>query len=217
MLKTHKLLLVFLPAIIIAALALFVRFIQYRPLVPKELRERVQNQTEQTGLQIPLYSDDPILGNKKAPNTLVVFGDFGCEHCRSLSVTTDELLTNYPDKVKIIWKGLSVTKFPYSTETAHQYAFCANRQGKFTEFSSLAFTNYDKLTAQTLKSIATNIELNEKKLTECLSSVEITEYNQKNEMLGLALNIQTVPTIFLNNKQINPPADLDGWKAVLGL
>lgn len=217
MLKTHKLLLIFLPAIIIAALTLFIRFIQYRPLVPKELAERAQNKTTLTGLQIPIYSDDPIMGNKKATHTIIVFGDFGCEHCRTLSVTLDELLANYTDKVKIIWKGLVVTKFPYSTEAAHQYAFCANRQGKFTEFSNFAFTNYDKLTAQTLKSIATNIELNEKKLTECLTSVEITEYSQKNEMLGMALNIQTVPTIFLNNKQINPPADLEGWKAVLGL
>jgi protein-disulfide isomerase len=217
MLKTHKVLLILLPAILIATLALFVRFIQYRPLIPKELRDRAQNQTQQTGINIPLYSDDPIVGNKKAPTTLIIFSDFGCEHCRALSVTLDELLAKYPDKIKIIWKGLSVTKFPYSTETALRYAFCANRHEKFAEFAKFAYANYNQLTSQTLKSIVTNVGLNEKKLNDCLSLAEIEDYNKRNELLGMALNIQIVPTIFFNNKQINPPADLAGWEAVLGL
>lgn len=215
--KTHKLILVLIPAILIAILALFIRFIQYEPLVPQELIDKGQGNNQANGIQIPIYPDDPILGNKKAPITLIAFEDFGCEHCSVLSSVFDQLLEAYPDKVKIIWKGLSVAKFPYSTEAAHQYAFCANRQGKFAEFSKFAFANYNQLTKTTLDAISANIKLNEKKLLECLTDAEMMEYNTKNEMLGMALNIQAVPTVFLNNKQISPPADLTGWQAVLGL
>lgn len=215
--KTSKLILVLIPAILIAILALFIRFIQYQPLVPRELINKGQTNSQVTSIQIPIYSDDPILGDKKAPITLIAFEDFGCEHCRVLSIVFDQLLEAYPGKVKIIWKGLSVTKYPYSTETAHQYAFCANRQGKFAEFNKFAFANYNQLTKTTLDIISTNLKLNESKLADCLTSAEVMDYNLKNEMLGMALNIQAVPTIFLNNKQINPPTDLAGWQAVLGL
>ena len=56
-----------------------------------------------------------------------------------------------------------------------------------------------------------------KKLADCLADGQAEAYMAKNEQLGLALNIQSVPTFFLNNKQINPPTILEGWEAVLGL
>ncbi len=211
--KMKYIALIFIPAILIALLALFIRFIQYEPQFPDETKI----ETAQTGLQIPLYPDDPIIGSKKASIMLVAFEDFGCDGCKVQSTLFDSLMKKYPDKVKVVWKGLAATKFPFPTDLAHQYGFCANRQNKFNEFSKLAFTNSDNLNQTILDTIAKEIELDEKKLADCLASGEAEAYMAKNEQLGLALNIQSVPTFFLNNKQINPPTILEGWEAVLGL
>lgn len=211
--KIKYLALIFIPAILIAALALFIRFIQYEPQFPDE----TETQTTKTDLQIPIYPDDPVIGNKKAPITLIAFEDFGCDGCKVQSALFDSLMKKHPDKVKLIWKGLAATKFPFPTDLAHQYGFCANRQGKFNNFSKLAFTNSDNLSQTILDAVAKEIELDEKKLADCLASGEAKAYMAKNEQLGLALNIQSVPTFFLNNKQINPPQILEGWEAVLGL
>ena len=211
--KMKYLALIFIPAILIAMLAFFIRFIQYEPQFPKE----DEPQTAQTGLQIPIYPDDPIIGNKKAPITLIAFEDFGCDGCKIQSTLFDSLMKKHPDKVKIIWKGLAATKFPFPTNLAHEYGFCANRQNKFKEFSQLAFTNSDNLSQIILDTIAKEIELDEKDVTDCLASGEAKAYMVKNEQLGLALNIQSVPTFFLNNKQINQPTILEGWETVLGL
>lgn len=211
--KIKNLLLIFIPAILIATLALFIRFIQYEPLLPDETEIKTTN----SGFQIPLYPDDPIIGNKKAPLTLIVFEDFGCAGCQSQSTLLDTLMKKYPDKIKVVWKGIVATEFPFSTKLAHQYGFCANKQNKFKEFSQLAFTNGENLSQAILDMINKEIKLDEEKFTTCLNSDEALAYLTKNEQLGLALNIQSVPTFFLNNKQINPPAILEGWEAVLGL
>ena len=135
--KMKYLALIFIPAILVALLALFIRFIQYEPQFPDETKI----ETVQTGLQIPIYPDDPIIGSKNAPIMLIAFEDFGCGVCRTQSSIIDSLMRKYPDKIKIVWKGLAATKFPFPTDLAHQYGFCANRQGMFKDFSQLAFTN----------------------------------------------------------------------------
>lgn len=211
--KIKYLLAIFIPAILIAALALFVRFIQYEPQTPAE----TETLTTNTGVQIPIYPDDPVLGSKKAPISIIAFEDFGCDGCRTQSALINSMMQKYPNKIKVIWKGLVVTKFPVPTDLAHQYGFCANKQGKFNEFSQLAFANGNNLTQTILDAIAKEIKLDDKDLAECLNSGAVASYMSKNEQLGMALNIQSVPTFFLNNKQINPPQILEGWEAVLGL
>ena len=66
MIKTKNLLVILIPAILIAAFALFVRVIQYEPLFP-EIDGSEKIAAEKTGLiTIPIYPEDPIMGNKKA-------------------------------------------------------------------------------------------------------------------------------------------------------
>ncbi len=215
MIKNRHLLAIFIPAIIIGLFVLFIRIIQYRPLYPSEKEyEKIKSTWS---FNIPIDQDDPVIGNKKAPTTIIMFSDFGCASCREHAAVLDELMQKYPDKIKIIWKSLPVTAFPYSTELAHEYAFCMNKQEKFSEFYLLAFTNSDNLSESVLKAIAGQMKIDADKLAQCLASGTAKNYLQKNEQLGMALNIQSVPTMFINNKQIEPSAILEGWEALLKL
>ena len=207
--------LIFLPAIIIASFALFVRVIQYQPLYPKVENHQDQNNT--TNFNIPIYSEDPILGNKKAGKTIMAFEDFACEGCKLQFTLLDQLLLKHPNKIKIIWKGLPVSKFPHPSETAHNYAFCANEQGKFIDFQKLAFTNSNNLSTEILNIIIDKIDIKESKFKKCLESENPKNYITKTEQLGMLLNIQSVPTIFFNNKQIETPTTLEGWETLLKL
>ncbi|KKQ27870.1 MAG: DSBA oxidoreductase [Candidatus Magasanikbacteria bacterium GW2011_GWC2_37_14] len=214
MIKTKQLLLIFIPAILLVMLVFFVRIIQYNPLNPSAAE---YEKIKPTSFNIPLNLEDPIIGNKNTGTTLVVFGDFGCPTCQAQHELLKELITKYPTKVKVIWKGLSRTVYPASTELAHNYAYCANKQKKFNEFAETAFVNGDNLNKEVLDLIAVNINLDSKKLTDCLASAEPKNYLQKNEQLAMLLNIQALPTIFFNNKQIQAPQLLEGWETLLKL
>ncbi|MFH1946675.1 MAG: thioredoxin domain-containing protein [Candidatus Magasanikbacteria bacterium] len=212
--KTKTLILIFIPALLIAGFALFIRVIQYEPLYPKITNTLKNNGNNFT---VPIYPEDPIIGNKKAPQTIIVFEDFACEGCNIQFTLLEQIMTKYPNKLKIIWKGLPVSQFPYSSELAHRYSLCANEQDKFTEFYKFAFTNGDNLSEEILNIINEQIDINPKKLATCLESGRADSHISKTEQLGMVLNIQAVPTIFINNKQVESPSTVEGWETLLNL
>lgn len=212
--KTH-IFFIFIPAIIIAGLALYVQIISYQPLIPQQ--DETEEAKAKNSIQIPIFPDDPIIGNKQAATTIVAFEDFTCDGCKAQFFMLEKLLEKHPNKFKIIWKGLPVSKFPYSSELAHKYSYCANEQNKFFEFQQLAFTNNDNLSEEILNMIISEIGLDGKKLLECLSSEDTAFGIYRTEQIASILNIQEVPTMFINNKQINPPQLIEGWEILLSL
>jgi len=215
MLKAHQLFFIFIPAIFIAVFALFIQIVQFQPLFEKTPQNNIQNGNN--SFQIPIFPEDPIVGNIKAPITLVAFEDLGCEGCKVQNQILNALQEKYPNKIKIIWKPLTVTRFPYSTEIAHQYAYCANQQEKFVEFKEIAFANNNNLSPQVVQSMAKQIELDTKKLATCLGDEKTKTYIENIKQIAHTLNIQAVPRIFINNRQIDAPDTITQWEVLLEL
>ena len=212
--NTKKLLLVFIPAILLVGFAFFLRLIQHAFIFAQP--EEPSNETEALA-SIPIFPEDPIVGSKKAPTTLIVFGDWACEACRQLDEVTTRLIQKHPKKIKLIWKGLPVATFPVPSRWAHRYAYCAHQQQKFSSFKTLAFANQNNLTVETLDALAQEIPLDAEELQECLNSPELSTYLTNNENLARLLNIQAVPTVFLDNQQIKAPLTLTEWEGLLQL
>lgn len=210
--STKKLLLIFIPLLVLAGLALFIRIIQYEPLFPKQ-----KDTTDKTILQVPIYAEDPITGDKKSPLTLIAFEDFACENCKLEADLLKQILKESPNTLKIVWKIFPITRYPVDSTLSAEYGYCANQQGKFEEFKSYAFENASDLSETTLKTIATQIKLDDKKLKTCLESKAATASLEANKNLAGALQIQVLPTMFLNNKQIQAPKTIEGWRTLLGI
>lgn len=213
MLNTRKLMVIFIPALLVAGIGLFVRIIQYEPLFP-EIDETAQ---EPEVVTVPIFPDDPIIGNKKSPITIIAFEDFGCPACRQQTVIFDELINKHPKRVKVVWKGLPVTQFPIPTEASQKYGYCAHRQGKFEPFKIRAFENIGNLTEETLESIANQIGIKQKKFQECLNGGDADQYIERVKQVAQFVNIQAVPTIFVDGTQIEAPHSVAGWEHTLGL
>lgn len=215
MIKTKHLLLIFIPALVIVGVALFIRVIQYRPLYPSEADLAA---LQQTGLQIPILPADPILGNKKARITIIAFEDVACPACKQQSEILKELMTKYPNDVKVVWKGLPVTTFPFNSRPAHLAAFCAHEQGLFESFQSFAFANSENLSPTIVNAIVEQLpNVQKNAFTTCLNSGKAETYVTQTEDVARSLGIQSVPTFFINNIQINPPQSVEGWATSLGL
>ncbi|MBT4153239.1 MAG: thioredoxin domain-containing protein [Candidatus Magasanikbacteria bacterium] len=213
MTQMKKTLLIFLPAIAIIAIAIFIRVVQFQ----NGSNDRADINTQQGALTIPILADDPIIGNKKAPITIIAFEDLGCSHCAEVDQTFSELTAAYPKQVKIIWKSLTVTRFPHDTRPAHTLSFCANRQRKFEEFKSLAFANYQQLTPFVLEQIINDADLNTPKLERCAGTEEPELYLKKNEAIARSLGIQAVPAIFVDGQQVQSLSTVQEWEQFLGL
>ncbi|PIT86837.1 MAG: hypothetical protein COU33_00945 [Candidatus Magasanikbacteria bacterium CG10_big_fil_rev_8_21_14_0_10_43_6] len=213
--QTKHLLLIFVPALIIVGTALFVRVIQYKPLYPTQEQLTEYNDNS---LHIPILAGDPILGNKKAPITIIAFEDFACPACKTQSDILKQLLEKHPNDVKLIWKGLPVTTFPHNSRESHLASFCAHEQGLFEPFKDFAFANSDNLSSSIVQAIIEQLpNVDSQGMTTCLTSDRPETYILQTEQIATDIGIQTVPTIFVNNKQVTPPTTLGGWEVSLGL
>ncbi|MBD3311622.1 MAG: thioredoxin domain-containing protein [Candidatus Magasanikbacteria bacterium] len=210
--STKKLLIIFIPAIFVSAFALFIRVMQYSSITNSSGQDEIQSQS-----LLPIHPEDPIIGHKKSPITIIVFGDFACEACRVQDNILEKLIKKYPEKIKVIWKGLPVARFPYKSEPAHRYAYCANKQEKFDQFAKLAFTNSDNLSPTAIGRIVQEIKINQEEMLNCLNNDEVDQYIVFNKQLATSLGIQAVPAIFINDKQIKTPNSLDEWESILQL
>lgn len=207
--STKKLLFIFIPALLLVGLALFITILRYEPLFPKPKDKTAEVFT------IPVSAEDTMIGLKRAPKTIVAFEDFSCPSCRQNSAILDDLIAQHPTTVKVVWKSLPVTTFPYPSEPVAKYGWCAQKQGKFVEFRDQAFANADNLSDKTLASIATAITLNEKDLTNCLANPKTQQYLDSVKTLATLLNIQSVPTFFVDSKQVQAPQTVAGWEELL--
>lgn len=214
MIKTRHLFLIFIPAILIILLFVYVQILRYEPLYPDY--EKLAQEYTQPDF-VPIFTDDAIIGSRQAPKTIITFEDIACEHCKDEMETFRELIRQHPKEVKVVWKGLAVVDFPHESTRAHEYLYCANEQGKFVDLQSQAFANQLNLTEATLQGIADAAGVNSSLLQTCLASGRATNYIEKTRELARSLQITAVPTSFVNGERIDTAITIDGWKALLGL
>lgn len=210
--SSRKIILIFLPALLVGAFGLFIQILRYEPLYPKTSDSTQKNQTD-----IPIFDEDPILGNRRAGPTVIIFGDLGCDSCREQFTLMEDVIAQYPKQVKVIWKNIPITRFPISSETAHAYAYCAEEQEKFTAFVNALLGETDILREDILPAAAREADVKEKDLATCLASGRPQAYQARTEELAKALNIQEAPSIFFEGFQIPTPKSIDQWIAFLNL
>ena len=208
----RQLLVIFIPALLIVGIGLFIQILRYQPLFPKD-----GEQTEQVAFAIPILPDDIIYGNPNASHTVVAFEDFSCPACAEQNTALEKVLEQKPNALRIVWKGLPVSTFPHPSETAQRYGFCAHQQGKFREFKAAAFVNKDNLSVATLNTLTATLGLKEKSLTDCVNSPAAQLHVERVKQLAATVGIQNVPTFFVNNRQVQPAPTPEAWITLLQL
>lgn len=127
---------------------------------------------------ITSVDDDPVLGDKNAPVTIVEFSDYECPFCkRHFDETFPQLVKEYIDtgKAKLVYRDLPLPFHdPMATKEAIA-ANCAREQGgdtKYFEYHDEIFTrtssNGNGLSEADLTTIASDVGLNLNTFNSCL-------------------------------------------------
>ncbi len=114
---------------------------------------------------------NPILGDLKAPVTIVEFTDYQCPFCRKFfSNAYRELKKQYIDtgKVRFVLRDLPLGFHQYAKPAAIS-AHCAGEQDKFWQMHDALFAG-GKLTPADINKYAESIGINNKAFTSCLTS-----------------------------------------------
>ena len=151
--------------------------------------------------------DDPVLGNKNAPVTLIEFSDFQCPFCRSFwRDTLPQIQKDYIDtgKVKFVYRDFPLVSIHPAAAPAAEAAECAEDQGKFLAMHDKIFQEQDKqgqgtvqFTADDLKKWAAQIGLNASQFNSCLDSRKYKSEVEKDTADGSSAGVTGTPAFFL--------------------
>jgi protein-disulfide isomerase len=111
------------------------------------------------------------------------------------------VLDKYPNNVKLVIKNFPLPshKFAYKAATG---ALAANIQGKFWEFHSKLFKNYNAINDTKIQDIAKELGLNMEKFNKDMQSQAIKSLISRDLDNGRQVGVRGTPTIFINGKTL---------------
>ena len=152
--------------------------------------------------------DDPSRGAASAPITIVEFSDFQCPFCTRAEDTIDQVLAQYGDRVRLVFRDFPLSIHPLA-EGAAIAADCAREQGKYWEMNRALYANQSKLSAPDLAATAATLGLDVERFNACMASPESRAEVAKDTADGQALGISGTPTFFINGVMIVGARELD--------
>lgn len=175
---------------------------------------------EGVSIKSEVKSDDWYKGKEDAPVVLVEYSDFQCPACGLYYPLIEKLVTDFPDKLKFVYRHFPLSQIHPNAELASRAAESAGLQGKFFEMYAKIFENQQVWSNnRDAKSIfvtyAKDIGIDVKKFTEDIDSDVVRESVEEDYDGGIDSGVNSTPTFFLKGKKINNPRSYDEFKKLI--
>ena len=172
--------------------------------------------TQPNKQQIDL-DDDPVLGDKDAPVTIVSFEDYQCPFCkRAFDQTFPQLKSEYIDtgKVKLVYRDYPLSFHPQA-QSAAEASECANDQGEFWDYHDALFNNQATLGSDLYTKLAGDLGLDVGQFTECVDSGKFRQEVQDDFSYGSSVGVSGTPTFFINGIKLVGAQPFQAFKNII--
>lgn len=145
--------------------------------------------------------NDPIDGNPKGTQSLVVFMDPVCGFCKKFHEEIITLIAKNKD-VKVIFKDIPI--MGEKSELAVEALIAAKEQGKYAQLQKAIFSSEKPLTKRQLMKIASSLGINTKKLQEDMKSKAVKDQVAETLELASSIGVNATPTLIINETEVAP-------------
>ncbi len=117
----------------------------------KQAEDEVKKRDEEFANPVKPEIDEArtIFGNKSAPITIIEYSDFECPYCSRGYKTVKEVMNEYKDKVRVIFKHLPLDFHPHAMPAAKYFEAVARQgQDKALKFHDMVFENQKEFTSK---------------------------------------------------------------------
>lgn len=157
----------------------------------------------------------PSLGPKSAPVVLVVFSDFQCPYCRGLSTTLKQVLKQYGDKVRLVYRQFPLTSIHPFAQGAAEASLCAGAQGHFWEMHDLLFQDQKSLDIKDLKSKAEKLSLDTTAFNACIDTNRFASQVREDLHAAAGAGADGAPALYINGRYLNGNRPFDQIAAII--
>lgn len=165
-------------------------------------------------VEVEVLPTDPVLGDAKAPVTIVQFAEYQCYYCNKVQPTLDSLLADYKGKVKLVYKDFPLENHQRALPAAVA-ARCAGEQGKYWEMSRVLLGNQQALTDEDFGTYASQLSLDVEKFETCRNSGEMEPLVRAGFTLGQEVGVAATPTFYVNGLLVSGAQPYDQFKAII--
>ncbi len=158
--------------------------------------------TENITLEQILAPDDPFIGSENPKLTIIEFGDFECPACLSMAPILRQLVLDYQDQLRLVWKDFPGPSHVNAQEAALA-ARCAQAQGAFWPFHDTLFANQESLSRELYNKIAMQLGLNLPDFNNCLDTNAKIDLIGKSMEAGQLVDIDATPFILIGEYKIS--------------
>ncbi len=146
----------------------------------------------------------PMLGDQRAPVTVVEFADFQCPYCgKFFHEVLPKLKTEYIDKGKVKFYFNDMAILGQESIDAAEAAKCAGDQGKFWQYHDYLYNhqrgeNQGTFSVKNLKKFAQDLGLDTTSFGSCMDSKKYEKAVTEETTRGIDAGVEGTPTNFIN-------------------
>ncbi|RJO65839.1 MAG: thioredoxin [Myxococcales bacterium] len=163
--------------------------------------------------KIPV-GDSYAKGPNSAPITIIIFSEFQCPFCSRVKPTVEQLVKDYPDKVRVVFKH-NPLPFHKDAFPASEAAFAAGEQGKFWEMHDKLFDNQKALTRPDLEKYAQELGLDMDKFKKALDEGVFKARIEADQKLANQFAARGTPHIFINGLRLRGAQPIEKFKEII--
>jgi len=157
--------------------------------------------------QPPVTDEDWIYGNPDAPITVVEYEDFQCPACPSFSLGIKELIKEYPETIRVVFRHLPLPSIHDKAYISSMAAEAAGEQGKFWEMHDVLYINQaawtnlpEKEFVDWVISQADSLGLDIERFEEDLYDEEVRAELESTNLRQLAGGLNYTPFVVVNDR-----------------
>lgn len=178
------------------------------PPVQSEFETSTQSAIDPTKVEL-IRPDTPLEGPFAAKVTLMEFLDYECPACAAYHPIMQAIREEFKGKIKYAVRQFPLTESHRFAKGASIAAVCAQKQGKFFEYSDVLFANRQYLRRADLERYAEEMGMDAAAFKACLDDKTVADLVVRDRQEGEALGVLGTPTLFINGKRLDDLPGLD--------
>ena len=165
-------------------------------------------------VQQPLDWVPPFKGPEAALVTIHEFADFQCPYCARVSPTVKQLLSEYPDTIKLVFRQFPLS-FHQNAYKAAEAMLAAQAGGKAWEMHDLMFANQATLDLDSLVDMAGTLGLDKGVFRKALEAGTYSGNVNYDLSLGEQAGVAGTPAFLINGVMLSGARPIDAFRTAV--